>query len=55
MAWPKKTNPGVKKMISIEVTASQLGAKLEGSPVEGGSSESEEPKAEETAKAKDEL
>lgn len=67
VAWPKKTRPGMKKDISIEITASQLGEKVEVSPVEGGSAESEAPadesakteaeeaKAEETGKAKDEL
>ena len=68
VAWPKKTRPGVKKDISIEITAKQLGEKIEGSPVEAGSSESEaagagesgeekteEAKAEETGKGKDEL
>lgn len=65
VAWPKKTRPGVKKDISIEITASQLGEKAEVSPAEGGSEGSEaaeesaekteEAKAEETGKGKDEL
>ena len=52
VAWPRKTKPGAEKAISIEITASQLGEKAEGSPVEGG----EPAAAEETGKAKkDEL
>ena len=55
VAWPKRNRHGSKKDIDIEITASQLKQAPEGSPVEGGSSQSEEPKAEETGKAKDEL